>query len=133
MLLDTSGLLCLHHKAEPFHEQAGAFYRQASIRLTHSYVLAEFVALATARRLPRLPGLTYIADLLENPDIETIWVDEPLHRAAMELLLARPDKMYSLCDAVSFVLMRQRNVAEGLTTDRHFEQEGFRRLLKERS
>jgi predicted nucleic acid-binding protein len=131
MLLDTSGLLCLHHKAEPYHLQASMLYKQAHNRLTHSYVLAEFVALATARRLPRFPALTYIADLLENPDIETVWIDEALHREAMTLLLSRQDRTYSLCDAVSFVLMRQRNLAEALTTDRHFEQEGFRKLLGE--
>ena len=39
------------------------------------------------------------------------------------------DKTYSLCDAVSFVLMRGRGMTDALTTDRHFEQEGFRRLL----
>lgn len=91
MLLDTSGLLCLHHRAEPFHAQARAAYHGARVRLTHGYILAEFVALA--------------------------------------LLLARPGKTYSLCDAVSFVLRRRRNLSEALTTDRHFEQEGFRRLL----
>ena len=133
MLLDTSGLLCLHHKPESFHAQARMLYQQARLRLTHSYVLAEFVALATIRRLPRMPALTYINDLLENPDIETIWVDEILHREAMALLLARQDKTYSLCDAVSFVLMRQQSITEGLTTDHHFEQEGFRRLLGEAS
>jgi predicted nucleic acid-binding protein len=131
MLLDTSGLLCLHHKPEPFHDQACMLYKQARIRLTHSYVLAEFVALATARRLPRMPALTYINDLLENPDIEMIWVDEALHREAMTLLLSRQDKAYSLYDAVSFILMRQRNITEALTTDRHFEQEGFRKSLGE--
>ena len=31
------------------------------------------------------------------------------------------------------LLMRQRNITEGLTTDQHFEQEGFRRLLGEAS
>jgi predicted nucleic acid-binding protein len=46
------------------------------------------------------------------------------------LLEERPDKDYSLCDAVSFVLMRQYNLADALTTDKHFEQEGFTRLLK---
>jgi predicted nucleic acid-binding protein len=52
MLLDTSGLLCLLHKAEPFHDLARALYKEAHVRLTHSHVLAEFVALATVRRLP---------------------------------------------------------------------------------
>jgi len=101
MLLDTSGLLCLHHKAEPFHDQARASYNQARIRLTHSYLLAEFVALATARQLPHGPALTYMRDLLENPDIETIWVSEALHRQALTFLLGRQDKRYSLCDAAS--------------------------------
>ncbi|MCC5663257.1 hypothetical protein LC653_04750 [Nostoc sp. CHAB 5784] len=67
--------------------------------------------------------------MLENPDIETVWINELLHREAVKLLMARQDKTYSLCDAVSFVLMRQRSVTEALTTDHHFEQEGFRRLL----
>ena len=57
-------------------------------------------------------------------------MDEGLHRAALALLRARLDKTYSLCDAVSFVVMRQYGINEGLTTDRHFEQEGFVRLLK---
>jgi predicted nucleic acid-binding protein len=73
--------------------------------------------------------VTFLVDLLENPDIEVTWVDEPLHKAATDLLLARADKTYSLCDAVSFVLMRRNGITDGLTTDHHFEQEGFRRLL----
>jgi len=77
------------------------------------------------------PGraLEFVVDLVDNPDIETVWVDEQLHREAMQLLLTRQDKGYSLCDAVSFILMRQRGITDGLTTDRHFEQEGFIRLL----
>jgi len=129
MLLDTSGLLCLHNRAEPLHMDARTLYHAARMRMTHSYVFAEFVALAHARRLPRMAALTFVSDLVENPDIDTVWVDEALHREAMALLMARPDKTYSLCDAVSFVLMRQRHVTEALTTDRHFEQEGFQRLL----
>jgi len=130
MLLDTSGLLCLFHRAEPFHEEACRSYRAARGRLTHGHVLAEFVALAQARRLPRPAALVFVADLTTNPDIETVWVDEALHDRALALLQARPDKTYSLCDAVSFVLMRERAIGEALTTDRHFEQEGFRKLLE---
>ena len=70
MFLDTSGLLCLHNRAEPFHDHALTLYHAARGRLTHNYVLAEFVALANARRLPRVAALTYIVDLVGTPDIE---------------------------------------------------------------
>ncbi|MBG1265947.1 type II toxin-antitoxin system VapC family toxin [Nostoc sp. WHI] len=129
MLLDTSGLLCLHYQTEPLHTEARVAYKRATIRLTHSYIIAEYVALGTARRFPRSSVLAFVVDLLDNPDIKTVWVDEPLHRAAVDLLMERKDKTYSLCDALSFVLMRQRGITEALSTDRHFEQEGFIRLL----
>ncbi len=130
MLLDTSGLFCLHFPTEPLHTQACVAYQKATIWLTHNYVIAEYVALANARRFSRSSVLNFIVDLLSSPDIETVWVDEPLHQAAVELLILRQDKTYSLCDAVSFILMHQRGISEALTTDRHFEQEGFVRLLK---
>jgi uncharacterized protein len=97
--------------------------------LTHSHILAELVALALIRGLPRAKVLEFVVDLVDNPDIETLWVDEQLHREAMQLLIDRQDKGYSLCDAVSFIVMRQRGITNALTTDRHFEQEGFVRLL----
>jgi len=70
-----------------------------------------------------------VTDLINNPDHEVVWIDEELHEKGMALLQARLDKSYSLCDAISFVLMREQGIQEALTTDRHFEQEGFRRLL----
>ena len=63
MFLDTSGLLCFHHRAEPQHAVAVQFFKSASRRLTHSYVLAEFVALAHARKAPRAPVLQFAAEL----------------------------------------------------------------------
>lgn len=129
MLLATSGLACLHNETEPFHAEAVAFYDAARVRLTHSYVLAEYPPLAATRRLSRSAALSYLVDLRGNPAVEVVWVDGELHYAGVALLLARPDKGYSLCDAVSFVLMRQYRLTDALTTDKHFEQEGFRRLL----
>jgi predicted nucleic acid-binding protein len=82
-----------------------------------------------ARRIPRRDTLNFSRHLLNDSRVEIVWIDEALHREALDLLFARPDKTYSLCDAVSFVLMRERGITEGLTTDRHFEQEGLVRLL----
>jgi uncharacterized protein len=42
----------------------------------------------------------------------------------------RPDKEWSLTDCISFAAMREENLTEALTGDRHFEQAGFRALLK---
>jgi uncharacterized protein len=129
MLLDTSGLLCLCHRGEPQHHNARDLYYSASRRVTHNYILAEFIALARVRGVPSEFALQFAAEVLDGGDIDVAWVEEPLHRAATSLLLARPDKTYSLCDAVSFLLMRELGIKQALTTDRHFEQEGFDRLL----
>ncbi len=129
MLLDTSGLICFHDRADFRHADAHLFYDVATQKLTHSYVLAEFVAVTQARGLPRQPALAFIANLIDNPQVEVVWVDELLHREAMLLLQRQLDKTYSLCDAVSFILMRQRGISEALTTDHHFEQAGLRKLL----
>jgi uncharacterized protein len=129
MLLDTSGLLCLHHAGEQQHAAAFTFFDAARSRLTHSYVLAEFIALAHARGLPRAEALAFVADLQDSPEVTVIYVDEVVHREALSLLQERADKVWSLCDAVSMILMQEYGLSEALTTDRHFEQAGFVRLL----
>lgn len=129
MLLDTSGLLCYLDDSDHRHADALAQFRSAPERLTHSYVLAEFVPLCRVRRVDRSRMFAFVADLLDSPHVEIVWVGESLHRAALGLLRARPDQFYSLCDAVSFILMRRRGLTDALTTDRHFDREGFTRLL----
>jgi predicted nucleic acid-binding protein len=129
ILLDTSGLLNLHHADAVGHEEARTPFEAAGPKLVHSYVLAEFVALADVRRLPRASALAFAENLIEQPDVEVVWVGEGLHREAMSFLLSWADKRYSLGDAVRFLLMQRRGITEALTTDHHFEQAGFVRLL----
>jgi predicted nucleic acid-binding protein len=45
--------------------------------------------------------------------------------AALALYEARPDKAYSLTDCRSMVALHALGVAEVLTNDHHFTQEGF--------
>jgi len=130
VLLDTSGLLCFLNRSDALHERAVALFKAAPVRLTHSYVLAELVPLCDVRGVERGHALAFAATIIDNRDAEVIWVEKPLHRAAVDFLRSRPDKGYSLCDAVSFILMRRRHITDALTTDRHFEREGFVRLLK---
>lgn len=129
MLLDTSGLMCLFDLRDFRHADAGTLYDAANTRLTHNYVFAELVALAHARGAPRGSALDFVLALHADPEVEVVWVDERLHAQALNLLRERQDKEWSLCDAVSILLMQRRGLTDALTTDQHFEQAGFRRLL----
>jgi predicted nucleic acid-binding protein len=40
------------------------------------------------------------------------------------------DKPWSLTDCASFVIMRERKILNALTFDHHFEQAGFRALMR---
>jgi predicted nucleic acid-binding protein len=70
MLLDTSGLFCYHHRDEPRTDDAQTLFEAAGPKLTHSYVLAEFVALSMARGLPRRETLLFLTALLSHPEVE---------------------------------------------------------------
>lgn len=130
MLIDTSGWLCLYHRDELQHRSALSSFENSTRRVTHNYVLTEFVPLAHARGFPRDKNLEFAQTIIDSEEVELIWVDEALHRRAVELLTERDDKAYSLCDAVSFVIMRDFDISDALTTDKHFVQEGFVRLLE---
>jgi predicted nucleic acid-binding protein len=130
MFLDTSGLFRLFHIAERGHADARTLFESAPWTLTHSYVLAEFVALANARSANRRNTLAFADSLSGIANLRIIWVDDLIHEDGMRLLRGQLDKTYSLCDAVSFILMRKAGVTDALTTDHHFEQAGFVRLLR---
>lgn len=123
---DTSGLLALLNATDDNHARAERAFatlraRQASLVST-SFVLVETYALV-GRRLGLDAVRSFRADFA--PLIEVVWVDEALHDASLDLLLERRKRLLSLVDAVSFVTMRLRNVAEAFAFDPHFEQEGF--------
>ena len=130
MLVDTSGFFSLYDEADEHHEQAVLLYDAAAKRLTTNYVLAEYTALAHVHGVPRREIIKFSRLILDDKAVEIIWVDETLHRQAVALMRDRADKNYSLCDAASFIVMRQRGIVESLTTDKHFRQEGFVRLLE---
>jgi len=58
-------------------------------------------------------------------------IEENLIESAVDLYRTREDKHWSLTDCLSFVVMTQRQIGEALTFDHHFQQAGFRTLLRE--
>ena len=134
MFVDTSGWGCLADPSQGFHTKAGLLFQQTSavgILVTTSLVLAELVALLTRPlRMPKLMQVRFLRDVRTDPSVEVVHIDPALDTAAWQLWESRPDKDWSFVDCASFVVMQRRGLTDALTTDHHFEQAGFVRLLK---
>lgn len=134
LFVDTSGWASLYIPTEDFHQQAvQAFQRsrqQKQSIVTTNYIIAELVALLySPLRTPR-PRLFEIIDSIKTASfVQLIHVDAEIDAVAWGLCKARSDKAWSLVDCTSFVVMQQLKIQSALTTDQHFEQAGFARLL----
>lgn len=71
-----------------------------------------------------------IEALHADPQMEIVPQTPSLFIAALALYRERGDKAWSLTDCTSFVIMRKRKIEAALTHDRHFEQAGFKALLR---
>lgn len=135
LFVDTSGWGNLVDRSQPFHSLAATLYRLARQKndgiITTNYIIAELVALLTSPlQLTRPQIITFVQSLKQSPYIEILHIDAEIDYRAWQLLSSREDKNWSLVDCSSFVIMQQRTITEALTSDRHFEQAGFVRLLK---
>jgi predicted nucleic acid-binding protein len=126
---DTFYFLALLNERDAAHERA------IDARAPdQTFVTTEFVLLELADALSKPPlreEFKVISALVQNTASFT------LVPASSELLARgiafynnRPDKEWQLTDCISFVVMKDQEVADALTGDRHFEQAGFKALLK---
>jgi predicted nucleic acid-binding protein len=123
---DTSGLIALLSATDEQHDRAVRAFERMLARhaplVSTSFVLVETYAL-----LDRRFGVDAVRQFRSDfaPLLDVVWVDQPLHDAGLDLLLDRRKRLLSLVDAVSFVTMRNRKIADAFAFDPHFEQEGF--------
>ena len=100
---------------------------------TTEAVLTEFLnALADKGPLVRAAAVEMVQAIMSNSQVTVIPQTPRTFSRSLAFYKARPDKGYSLTDCGSMLLMRERRLTEALTTDRHFEQEGFGALLRTR-
>lgn len=80
--------------------------------------------------MPRQQIIEFVTGLKKSPYLKIIHIDASLDDQAWNYFQRHQDKNRSLVDCASFIIMNQYNIGEALTSDRHFEQAGFIRLLK---
>ena len=118
------------NRRDQHHQRVLKFSRDFRARiLTSDWVLME-VADALAESESRSRARDFILHLRQSAACEIVPASRELFDRALELYHQHADKKWTLTDCVSFVIMREQNVTDALTGDKHFEQAGFVALLK---
>jgi len=128
LFVDTSAWVAVTDSSDQFHAPAAAFYRQAFAGydrlVTTSLVLAETYALLR-RGLAAGQVLYWLDGLLGSARVEVAHTDRGLIDRARSMLARYEDQSFSLADAVSFAVMRERGIREAFAFDQHFRTAGF--------
>jgi hypothetical protein len=107
---------------------------RCSRAISGQVVTTEFVLMELGNGLSGTPRrkafAAFVAHLRTSPDTIIVPASSELFLAGLDLFAHRADKDWSLTDCTSFVVMTQRGLTEALTADHHFEQAGFKVLLK---
>ena len=135
LFADTVYWIALTNSFDQYHAKAVEVSSAlGNCRLfTTEAVRTEFLnALADKGPLVRAAAVEMVEAIMSNSQVTVIPQTRRTFSRSLAFYKARPDKGYSLTDCGSMLLMRERRLTEALTTDRHFEQEGFVALLRAR-
>jgi predicted nucleic acid-binding protein len=129
--VDTYYLLALVNTKDKGHDAAVRHSQgRANGLITTTWVLVEFAdALSAAHS--RVRAARFIRGFHAEPFVEVVPPTREQFERALSRYEQRPDKEWSLTDCFSFLLMEERGITDALTADHHFEQAGFRALLRE--
>jgi predicted nucleic acid-binding protein len=130
---DTGYWIALINRHDGLHEKAKELSQQlgTSTIVTSDMVLTEVLnAFAEAGPHIRKIAAQSVRAIKSDARIEVVPQTRRLFQEAFDLYCKRPDKDWSLTDCASFVIMQQREIEDAFAHDGHFEQNGFRALLR---
>jgi predicted nucleic acid-binding protein len=93
-------------------------------------VLSEVLAFFAADIWLRKRAVETVREILSDPAVRVVPQSHESFLSGFDFYASRPDKGYSLTDCISMQTMRREGLTDVLTNDRHFQQEGFRALLR---
>lgn len=133
--LDSAYLIALAVEQDAGHSAARRWAKKTEAEawplLTTWAVMLE-MGNALARPQYREMAVSILNGFQEDPAITVVPLNESLLNRAIALFTERPDKGWSLTDCISFLVMEDADIHDALTADVHFEQAGFRALLREK-
>lgn len=129
---DASAWVASGNAKEEHHQEAretrSALLDEGTTLLTTNLVLAEVHALVCRARGSGA-GVDLLDMVYSDPQFAVVHVDRDLETAATDRWLrVFQDHPFSLCDAVSFEVMRREGIRQAFTLDHHFAVAGFTML-----
>ena len=134
IFLDAAYAIALSVSNDQYHEQAMALRAElklAPARLVTTRAVLLEIGNALAKARYRIAAIQLLESLEGDPSVEIVPMSENLYERAIQMYRDRVDKEWGITDCVSFVVMQDRGLTSALTTDTHYEQAGFRALLRE--
>jgi uncharacterized protein len=132
VFIDTAAWIALANVDDELHPRASQIMSRLltqKIRLVTTELVLLEVADALAAPNLRSNTIQFINRLRQTPILRIIPLSEDLLADGWTLYSQRLDKGWGLTDCTSFAVMLSEQIAEAFTSDRHFEQAGFIKLL----
>ena len=130
--VDTAAWIGLLNEDDALHVRALAVLVDLRRRnvplLTTEFVLIELAdALCSAAN--RAKTVIFVNRLRLEPNIEILPASSEMLDNGWRLYSERSDKNWSLTDCISFAVMQGQSIVQVFTSDHHFEQAGFQKLM----
>ncbi|MEM6430078.1 MAG: PIN domain-containing protein [Deinococcota bacterium] len=128
IFLDSSYILALEFVRDQHHHVAREHWQTLATTapniITTSYIFDEVVTFLNRRGFHARAKIVG-HNLLSSSAVNLIHVGPELFYEGWQYFQHYDDKLYSLTDCISFVVMNQYGVTQVLSFDQHFAQAGF--------
>ncbi len=133
VFLDTSYAIALSIEPDSNHElalQIAASLESSSVNLVTTRAILLEIGNALSKQRYRKAATRLLTALEHDSTVEIAGITDDLYQRGFVLFESRQDKDWGLIDCISFTLMADLGLTDALTADTHFEQAGFRALLR---
>lgn len=128
IFVDTGAWAALTAEDDAHHEEARHIYPsllQGYRKLVTTNLVVAETYILLRKAAGHAPAVAFLEMLAASPRIEKIFSTAEYEVEAAALLKKYQDQDFSLTDAVSFAVMKQRKIQEAFAFDQHFRVAGF--------
>ena len=126
VFVDASALIGIFNKKDQYHLEAEKIYKKLKEKnlklIISNYVAAEAHAVLLNKTKDTTKGLYLLETLHDKAEFRVIFVESDMENNAIESLKSYKDKLWSITDMLSFLIMQELNLKYYFSFDSDFRQ-----------